>query len=181
MQFKEDSEVISQSHAEHVTKLWNNLDAYDKTVKRKARHHDYLTKGRFKKSKTTAVIPGVESTRQYNRTSKKQERQVLESGISATIPKLVSDNTLLEPLTNPAVLNDPASAPSFTFVQPKNTSGGATLGNRLSIPVPGEIANPPPSVPAASSTRIPRTTLLYRKRVAKDIGNRSKCTNQECL
>ncbi|XP_071950329.1 uncharacterized protein [Antedon mediterranea] len=64
MQFKEDSEVISQSHAEHVTKLWNNLDAYDKTVKRKARHHDYLTKGRFKKSKTTAVIPGVESTRQ---------------------------------------------------------------------------------------------------------------------
>ncbi|XP_071941413.1 uncharacterized protein [Antedon mediterranea] len=62
MQFKEDSGVISQSHAEHVAKLWNNLDAYDKTIKRKARHQDYLTKGRFKKSKTTSVIPGVEST-----------------------------------------------------------------------------------------------------------------------
>ncbi|XP_071962853.1 uncharacterized protein [Antedon mediterranea] len=252
MQFKEDSGVISQSHAEHVAKLWNNLDAYDKTIKRKARHQDYLTKGRFKKSKTTSVIPGVESTRRcflgqntgpaqwpdcnrymeciitklceaypstvsiegrrfqrwplitkgyknirrkvlsnghlmlfaklqlmeinrttliqwYNRTSKKQERQVLESGISATIPKLVSDKTLLEPLTKPAVLNVHTSAPSFTFVLPKNTSGLATQGNRPSIPVPGEIAKPPPSVPEASSTRIPRTTLLYRKRVAKDI------------
>ncbi|XP_071949744.1 uncharacterized protein [Antedon mediterranea] len=105
----------------------------------------------------------------YNRTSKKQERQVLESGISATIPKLVSDKTLLEPLTKPAVLNVHTSAPSFTFVLPKNTSGLATLGNRPSIPVPGEIAKPPPSVPEASSTRILRTTLLYRKRVAKDI------------
>ncbi|XP_071963285.1 uncharacterized protein [Antedon mediterranea] len=263
-QFKEDSGVISKTQAEQITQLWNNLDPYDKIIKRQSRHQDYLSKGRFKRSKTT-VIPGVESTRRcflgqntgpaqwpdcnrymeclitklceaypstvisvggnrsqrwplivkgyknirrkvltnghlssfaplqlmeinrttliqwYNRTSKKQERQVLESGISAIKPKLVTSRALPEPLIKPAVLYTSTIAPSFTFVLPESTVGQATVRNKTSIPVPpGKMAIPPlpstSSAPAASSssslpveTPIPRSVAHYRKQAAKRI------------
>ncbi|XP_071959982.1 uncharacterized protein [Antedon mediterranea] len=260
-QFKGDSGVISKTQAEQITQLWNNLKPYDKIIKR---HQDYLSKGRFKRSKTT-VIPGVESTRRcflgqntgpaqwpdcnrymeclitklceaykstvisvggnrsqrwplivkgyknirrkvltnghlssfaplqlmeinrttliqwYNRTSKKQERQVLESGISATKPKLVTSRALPEPLIKPAVLYTLTIAPSFTFVLPESTVGQATVRNKTSIPVPpGKMAIPPlpstSSAPAASSSSslpverpIPRSVAYYRKQAANRI------------
>ena len=65
LRFRQESGVISQSQAGKIVELWNALHSFDRTVSRKQHHQPKLTKGRFKPSRGTNVIPGVDSTRRY--------------------------------------------------------------------------------------------------------------------
>ena len=47
LRFRQESGVISQSHAGKIVNLWDALHSFDRTVSRKPHHQPKLTKGRF--------------------------------------------------------------------------------------------------------------------------------------
>ncbi|XP_041467716.1 uncharacterized protein LOC121418076 [Lytechinus variegatus] len=62
LKLRGDDHLMSSRDAKQIVKLWNELDPYDKQVRRPARHQEKLTKGRFKAKGTSPVVPGIEST-----------------------------------------------------------------------------------------------------------------------
>ena len=55
---------LTNAQARKVIELWSNLSSHDKTpITFAARHHSRLTQGRFKSSKLSSSVPGVDSTK----------------------------------------------------------------------------------------------------------------------
>lgn len=65
---REENMALSNTQANEIIRLWNNLHDYDKQPTSFAqRHRTSLQKGKFKapKRRSTTVVPGLDSTRRY--------------------------------------------------------------------------------------------------------------------
>lgn len=63
---RQGSMALTNSQADEIIRLWNNLHDVDKMTKFSPRHRTMLTKGKFKaskKRKKNTVTPGLDSTK----------------------------------------------------------------------------------------------------------------------
>ena len=61
---KDSPGALTNQQAAHIITLWKNLTEYDrKPISFPSRHHPQLVQGRFKATKKSTVVPGVDSTK----------------------------------------------------------------------------------------------------------------------
>ncbi|CAB3997296.1 Hypothetical predicted protein [Paramuricea clavata] len=118
---------LTNGQAQQVIELWSKLSTYDKkAVTFSPRHRRKLTQGRFKSSKSSTTVPGVDSTKRHNDRSKQQEREVLEQGLP-TIEATVTTSKPIPAIVpiRPTMLPVPNIRSPHQFVLPQNTIGQA--------------------------------------------------------